>query len=163
MEQLARNLTDPVSGFLKDKKHLIHDRDPVFARKFRRILKDSGINPIKTLPMAPHLNPLVERFVRSIKSEYLNRMLIFGERHLRYLITEYIEHYHTERPHQSLDNEIIEPPPQGKGENICREPDGSWVDPFKVKGRLTWSAMADSRPLIASEIAELEAKGMLPE
>ena len=121
MEQMARNLTDPFSGFLKDKKHLIHDRDPVFTREFRRILKDVGINPIRTLPMAPHLNPLVERFVRSIKSECLSRMLIFGERHLEYLINEYLEHYHTERPHQGLDNEIIEPPRQGKGKIICRE------------------------------------------
>ncbi len=48
-------------------------------------------------------------------------MLIFAERHLEYLIKEYVEHYNTERPHQGIDNENIEPPPQGKGEIICRE------------------------------------------
>ena len=121
MEQMARNLTDNFSGFLKSKKYLIHDRDTLFTKEFRRILKNTGIKPIRTLPMSPHLNPMIERFIRSIKSECLNRMLIFGERHLEYLVSEFIEHYHTERPHQGLDNEIIEPPPQGTGEIICRE------------------------------------------
>jgi len=41
--------------------------------------------------------------------------------HLEYLCKEFLEHYHKERPHQSLDNEIIEPPPQGNGEIICQE------------------------------------------
>ena len=121
MRQMARNLTDPFSGFLKDKKYLIHDRDPLFTKEFRSILKDSGVKPIKTLPMSPHLNCMVERFIRSIKSECLDRMLIFGEHHLEYIINEYIEHYNHERPHQGLDNEIIEPPPQGTGEIVCQE------------------------------------------
>jgi putative transposase len=121
MLQKARNLTDQFSGFLKDKKYLIHDRDPLFTEEFCQILKSSGIAPIRTLPMAPHLSCIVERFIRSIKSERLDRMLIFGERHLEYVIKEYVEHYHTERPHQGLGNEIIEPPPQGDGEIVCRE------------------------------------------
>lgn len=78
-----------------DKKYLIHDRDTLFTKEFRRILKDAGVKPIRTLKMAPHLNPIAERFVRSIKSECLNRMLIFGERHLEYLVHEYIEHYYS--------------------------------------------------------------------
>jgi putative transposase len=121
MSQQARNLADQFSGFLKDKKYLIHDRDPLFTKQFRRILKSSGIKPIRTLPMAPHLNCIMERFVRSIKSECLNRMLIFGERHLEYVIKEYMDHYHTERAHQGIGNEIIEPPPPGKGEVVCQE------------------------------------------
>ena len=85
------------------------------------LLKDSGVKPIRTLPMAPHLNCMIERFIRSIKSESLNRMLIFGERHLEYIVKEYMEHYNHERPHQGLDDEMIEPPPQGMGEIVCRE------------------------------------------
>ena len=121
MSQMARNLTDHFSGFLKDKKYIIHDRDPLFTKAFRQILRDSGVKPIRTLPMSPHLNCVIERFVRTIKSESLDRMLIFGERHLEYVIKEYMEHYHQERAHQGLDNEIIEPPPQGTGEIVCRE------------------------------------------
>jgi len=66
MSQMARNLVDQFSGFLKDKKYLIHDRDPSFTKKFREILKSSGIKPIRTLPMSPHLNCIMERFVKSI-------------------------------------------------------------------------------------------------
>ncbi|MHC4881921.1 MAG: integrase core domain-containing protein [Planctomycetota bacterium] len=58
--------------------------------------------------MAPHLNPICERFIRSIKSECLNRTLIFGgERHLEYLVYQFVKHYYTERPHQGLDNTVI--------------------------------------------------------
>ncbi len=121
MTQMARNLTDPLSGFLRDKKYLIHDRDPLFTKEFRRILRDSGVRPIRTLPMAPHLNCVIERFIRSIKSESLNRMLIFGQHHLEYIVREYIEHYNHERPHQGLNDEMIEPPPKGEGEIICQE------------------------------------------
>lgn len=131
MTQKARNLVDHLSGFLKDKKYLIHDRDPLFTKEFREILKSSGIKPIRTLPMAPHLNCVVERFVRSIKSECLNRMLIFGERHLEYVIQEYMEHYHTERAHQGIGNEIIEPPPQGEGEVVCRERLGGLLKSYR--------------------------------
>jgi len=47
-------------------------------------------------------------------------MLIIGERHLKYIVTQYVEHYHTERPHQGLDNEIIEPPPKGLVKSSAR-------------------------------------------
>jgi transposase InsO family protein len=131
MSQKARNLADQFTGFLKDKEYLIHDRDPLFTKEFRGIMKASGIRPIRTLSMAPHLNCVVERFVRSIKSECLNRMLIFGERHLEYVIGQYIEHYHTERPHQGIGNEIIEPPPQGEGEIVCRERLGGLLKSYR--------------------------------
>jgi len=121
MKQIARNLTDPFEGFLKNKKFLIHDRDPLFTKKFKMILKSAGIECVKTTAASPNLTPFVERFIRSIKYECLNKMLIFGERHLRYVISEYISHYHTSRPHGGLDHDMIEPPPQGEGEIICHE------------------------------------------
>ncbi len=131
MKQMARNLTDPFSGFLKDKKYFIHDREPLFTKEFRDILKDSGVKPIRTLPMSPHLNCVIERFIKTIKTECLNRMLIFGERHLEYITFEFVTHYHTERPHQGLDNEIIEPPPQGTGEIVCRERLGGLLKSYR--------------------------------
>lgn len=98
-----------------------YDRDPLFTEEFREILRSAGVKPICTLSMSPHLNCVLERFVRTIKSEALDRMMIFGERHLEYVINQYMEHYHTERPHQGLDNEIIEPLPQGTGQIVCHE------------------------------------------
>jgi transposase InsO family protein len=73
------------------------------------------------MPLAPNFSPFIERFIRSIKYECLNRMLIFGEVHLRHCINEYVSHYHSERAHQSLGNAIIEPLPQGSGEIECHE------------------------------------------
>ena len=57
------------------------------------------------------MNAFAERFVRSIKDECLNRVIPFGERHLRRTIAEYVEHYHRERNHQGLANELIEGAP----------------------------------------------------
>ena len=121
MKQMAKNLTDPFCGFLRHKKYLIHDRDPLFTEAFIQMLKAGGIESVKSMPLAPNFSPFVERFIRSIKSECLDRMIIFGEAHLRYLISEYVQHYHTERAHQGLDNMLIEPPPQGTGKIVCQE------------------------------------------
>ncbi len=121
MKQMAKNLTDPFDGFLKDKKFVVMDQDPVFTTEVRQIFEDAGVKPVRTTPASPNLSPFVERFVRSIKHECLNKMLIFGERHLRYCIEQYCEYYHTSRPHGGLDYEMIDPPPKGNGEVVCKE------------------------------------------
>ncbi len=131
MCEKSRDMVEQFSCCLKDKKYLIHDRDPLFTEEFREILKSGGVKPIRTLPMAPHLSCVVERFVRTIKSEALDRMLIFGERHLEYVINQYVEHYHTERPHQGLDNDIIEPLAQGAGEIICHQRLGGLLKSYR--------------------------------
>ena len=131
MKQIARNLSDPIDGFLKDKKYLIHDRDPLFTKEFKEILKAGGITCKKTSVASPNMSPFVERFVRSIKSECINKMLIFGERHLRYVVSEYISHYHTERPHQGIGNNIITPLPQGDGEIVCHERLGGLLKSYR--------------------------------
>ena len=56
LEQIARNLTDYDDGFLKDKRYLIHDRDPLYTKKFQTILESSGLNCIKLPPKSPNLN-----------------------------------------------------------------------------------------------------------
>jgi putative transposase len=131
MKQMAKNLTDPLSGFLKGRVYLIHDRDPLFTDAFRKMLEAANVKTVRTPPMAPNLTPVVERFIRSIKSECLGRMLIFGEAHLRYCIEQYCLHYHHERPHQGLNNNMIEPPPQGSGEIICRERIGGLLKSYR--------------------------------
>jgi hypothetical protein len=108
MQQIARNLTDMVDGFLLGKRYLIHDRDPLFTKAFRKILRDFGVEPLRLPAQSPNLNSYAERFVLSIKSECLNNIIIFSESQLRRVIKNYISHYHGERPHQGLDNELIE-------------------------------------------------------
>lgn len=111
MKQIARNLTDGADGFLRSAKYVILDRDPLYTRAFRQILKATGMNVIRLPSRSPNLNAYAERFVRSIKSECLAKVIPLGERHLRHLVTEYVEHYHLERNHQGLDNRLIEPLP----------------------------------------------------
>jgi len=86
---------------------LIHDRDTKFTPAFDGLLKDSGVEPIVLPPRSPNLNAYCERFVRSIKEEALNHMVMLGEQALSYAIHQYLIHYHTERNHQGLDNQLI--------------------------------------------------------
>ena len=122
MAQVARNLTDAVDGFLTGHRFLICDRDSCFTAQFRRILKEAGVQVIRTPRQAPNCNAYAERFVLSIKSECLNRMIFFGESSLRRAIAAYLEHYHTERAHQGLGNERIDGNAGScVGEIRCRE------------------------------------------
>ena len=109
MLQWARNLTDAEDGFLKDKRILIHDRDPLYTKKFRETLRAAGVRSLKLPKRAPNLNPHAERYVLSIKSECLNKMIIFGERHLRYVVEQYNSHYLRERPHRVLGRRSSNP------------------------------------------------------
>jgi len=87
MEQMARNLTDRVDGFLRTARQLIHDRDPLYTRVFAEILRSAGVQPIRLPPKSPNLNAYAERFVQSIKEECLRRVVPLGERHLRLMST----------------------------------------------------------------------------
>ena len=109
MQQCARQLTDAFDGFLLGKRYLLHDRDTKFTQAFDGLLKASGVEAVVLPPQSPNLNAHCERFVRSVKEETLNQMLIMGEEALRYVLKHYLEHYHTERNHQGLDNHLIAP------------------------------------------------------
>ncbi len=115
MKQVARNLTDPIDGFLRDATHLIHDADPLFTADFKAILRPKdyegaeGVTCVKIPPRSPNCNPHAERFVKTIKYECLRHFAFFGQRHLRYVISEYMAHYHHERFHQGIGGSLIEP------------------------------------------------------
>jgi putative transposase len=109
LTQLARNLVNPVDGFLRNATHLVHDRDPVFTKAWTDLLKSAGVECVKIPASSPNCNPYAERFVKTIKTECLDQFLILGERHLRHLLREFVVHYHTERYHQGLGGRIIMP------------------------------------------------------
>jgi hypothetical protein len=117
MKQVARNLTDEVDGFLKEMRYLIHDRDPLFTGEFRDILLAAGVKCVKLPAQSPDLNAFAERFVLSIRSECLNKIVPLGERHLRQAVNDYVEHYLAERNHQGLDNQLITPLAEPANEN----------------------------------------------
>lgn len=109
MAQVARNLTAHGDGFLHGMRYLILDNDSKFTAQFQRILKDAGVDIVHTEFQAPNMNAHAERWVSSVKSECLDRMILFGERSLQRALREYVAHFHLERPHQGLGNELVVP------------------------------------------------------
>ena len=124
MKQIARNLTDTEDGFLNGMRYVLMDRDGKFCLAFRDFIKNEGTDPLRLPPRSPDLNAHIERFMRSLKPECLSRMIFFGEKSLQRAVRAYLEHYHAERNHQGLGNQIIEPGTdlgQSDGEVRCRE------------------------------------------
>jgi transposase InsO family protein len=100
MRQQARNLT--VEEQLHDVRFLLHDRDPKFSGPFDEIVRSEGVRVVKTPVRAPTANAIAERWVRSVRNECLDHVLVFGRRHLEQILRSYVTHYNTERPHRSL-------------------------------------------------------------
>jgi len=124
MKQTARELTNFEDGFLNGKRYLLMDRDGKFCPAFKAMLENEGVNPVLLPPKSPNLNAHLERFFGSLKSECLERMIFFGEKSLRRAVDAYLDHYHEERNHQGLDNQIIKPGDEvgrGEGDVQCRE------------------------------------------
>jgi len=111
MTQIARNVTDVEDGFLRSTRHLILDRDTKYTDEFRKVLVREGNYLIRLPPRSPNLNAFAERFVRSIKSECLNRMIFFGQASLQHAISHFMAHYHAERNHQGLANQLLRAAP----------------------------------------------------
>ena len=109
MLQMARNLTDAETGMLRGTRHLIVDRDTKYSTAFRTFLVREGVEVIRLPPRSPNLNAFAERFVRSVKSECLSKLIPIGVPMLRRAVHKYIEHYHRERNHQGLGNQLIVP------------------------------------------------------
>jgi transposase InsO family protein len=107
--QAMRGLGDAVDGVLADGCVLICDRDRKWSYAVLEFLEQEGVRIIRTPFRAPNCNAYAERFVRSIKEECLERVIPLGERHLRRTIAEFVAHYHGERNHQGIDNELIQP------------------------------------------------------
>ena len=91
-----------------DSSYLIIDRDTKHL-PLCEILESTDTDVVTLPPKSPNLNSHLERFMRSLKSECLDRMILFGETSLRRALKQFSEHYHHERNHQGLDNRIIEP------------------------------------------------------
>ena len=130
--QVARNLTDFGDGFLRNHRFVICDRDTKFTKQFKRILGDFGVDVVLTPVRAPNCNAHAERFVGSIKSECLSRMIFFGERSLLRAVSEFIDHYHVERRHQGIGNDWIEQREVvGVGEVVCNERLGGILNHYR--------------------------------
>ena len=85
------------------------DRDTKFCESFRAFLSNEDVRPVRLPPRSPNMNAHLERFFGSLKSECLNRLILFGENSMRNTVGQDLAHYQAERPHQGLDNELIVP------------------------------------------------------
>ena len=105
-----------------DFRFLIRDRAGQFAGTFDAVLAGAGIEVVKIPPWNPKANAYAERFVRTVRTEVIDQMLVVGERHLRTILAGYEAHYNGRRPHRSRPPRPDYPPADLFKERIQRQP-----------------------------------------
>jgi putative transposase len=105
--QQIRNLLMDLGNRATDFRFLVRDRAGQFTASFDAVLAGAGIKVVKFPPRSPRANAYAERFVLTARTEVTDRVLIFGERHLRSVMAEYTRHYNGRRPHRALQ---LQPP-----------------------------------------------------
>jgi putative transposase len=126
--QQARNLG--FTGVFEQTRFLIHDRDSKFCAAFDEVFRSEGIRVIHTPVRAPQANAYAERFVRTVRAECLDWLLIVGRRHLEHVLRTYTAHYNAERPHRAL---ALVPP---EAENTAARPINAEVERHDLLGGL---------------------------
>jgi transposase InsO family protein len=108
MVQQARNVAMFFGEQADKPRFLLRDHDSKFTKQFDEILQAEGVEMKPLGPRAPNMNAVAERWVQSVQQECLDYFMVFGEAHLRHLLTEYLVWYHQCRPHQALGNRPLQ-------------------------------------------------------
>ena len=101
--QQIRNLVVDLGDRVTQFRFLVRDRASQFTASFDAVLADVGIQMVRIPPRCPRANCFAERFIRTLRAELTDRMLIFSQRHLRVVLNEYVRHYNGRRPHRARD------------------------------------------------------------
>ena len=117
--QQIRNLLMDLGDHAEDFRFLVRDRAGQFTETFDAVLASTGIQALKIPPRSPRANAYAERFVLTARTEITDRMLIFGERHLRSVLAEYAQHYNGRRPHRG--RQLHPPRPDHPVADLSRE------------------------------------------
>ncbi|MEQ4722434.1 integrase core domain-containing protein [Nonomuraea sp. B19D2] len=126
--QQARNLLIDLGERAEAFRFLIRDRDAKFTAAFDEVFAAVGITVLKTPPRTPRANCYAERWIRTVRAESADRMLIYGERHVRSVLNEYRDHYNAHRPHQARGQR---PPDNDEHEMVPME---GRIERYKVLG-----------------------------
>lgn len=116
--QQARNLA--IEDLLAGTQSLIRDRDATYSGPFDELFRSEEVRGIRTPIPSPKANAFAEPFVRTVRRECLDHVLVFGEHHLGQIPREYVSHYNEERPHRGLSLQTPEP-------KLTANPDGKIV------------------------------------
>jgi putative transposase len=108
--QQARNLLLVLSERGQQVRCLLHDRDDKFSRGFDEVFGSEGAEVLLTPVRAPRANAYAERWVRTVRTECLDWLLIIGRHHLEQVLRAYVGHYNQHRPHRALELEAPDPP-----------------------------------------------------
>ncbi len=116
--QQARNLLMDLGDRAATFRFLVRDRAGQFTTAFDAVLADAGIDTVKIPPRCPRANCFAERFVLTVRTELTDRILIFGEWHLRTVLARYGAHYNGRRPHRAL--RLLPPRPDHPAPDLDR-------------------------------------------
>ena len=102
MTQQARQLTWSLTDRPEPFRYVIRDRDQKFTDSFDEVFRTAGCEIIRTPFRAPQANGVAERFVRTVRSECLDCLLILNQQHLEHVLAVFAAHYDSHRPHRAL-------------------------------------------------------------
>jgi hypothetical protein len=131
--QAARNLLMDLDEHAHRLRFLIRDRDTKFTAAFDAVFAAAGIQAVKIPPRAPRANAYAERWVRTVRTECLDWTLIWNRHHLQRVLTRYVEHYNTGRPHRGIG---LRTPLPGTAATISTMPVAGSVERVDVLGGL---------------------------